>query len=109
MTLEMFNGATPANLLTLKSGSVVLGEYHVPFLSGSAFMNNQETYIVGAGRVGGVTAVDPRGTFTFHAFSVGPTARQPPLDFNVLIIHLQIGADQYEVLLHVTTSILIGS
>jgi len=108
MTLEMVNGVTPGYLLTLKSGSVDLGEYHVPFLSGSAFMNQQETYIVGAGRVGGVTALSPTGTFTFRAFSVGPTVRHQPLDFSVLTIRLHIGADQYEVLLHVTTSIIVG-
>jgi len=109
MTLEMVNGATPGYLLTLKSGSVVLGDYKVPFLSGSALMNNQETYIIGAGMVGGATVLDPRGTFTFRAFSVSPTATQPPLDFNLLVIHLQVGADQYKVLLHVTTTIQIGS
>jgi hypothetical protein len=109
MTLEVVNGVTPGHLLTVKSGAVDLGKYHVPFLSGSAFMNNQETYIVGAGRVGGATALDPRGTFTFRAFSVGPTIRHSPLDFSVLIIHLQIGADRYEVLLQVTTSIIVGS
>jgi len=109
MTLEVVNGVTPGYLLTLKSGSVDLGEYHVPFLSGTAFMNAQETYIAGAGRVGGATALDPRGTFTFRAFSVGPAVRHQPLDFSFLVIRLHIGADQYEVLLHVTTSIIVGS
>jgi len=109
MTLEVVNGVAHGYLLSLKSGSVDLDGYQVPFLSGSAIMNSQETFIVGAGRVGGVTALGPTGTFTFRAFSVGPTVIQPPLDFNILTIHLHIGADQYGVLLHVTTSILVGS
>jgi hypothetical protein len=110
MTLAVVRGGDAAGyLLTLKSGSVNLGADHVPFLSGSAFMNNLETYITGSGKAAGsVSARTEAGTFTFHAFDLGPTARQPPLHFNVLLIHLQIGADQYLVLLKVTTSIIIG-
>jgi hypothetical protein len=110
MTLAVIRGGDAAGyLLKLKSGSVNLGSDHVPFLSGSAFMNNLETYIIGSGKVAGsIGARTEAGTFTFHAFDLGPTARQPPLHFNVLMIHLHIGADQYEVLLQVTTSIIVG-
>ncbi|HMD78651.1 MAG TPA: hypothetical protein VKF39_01555 [Nitrososphaerales archaeon] len=109
MTLEVVNGVTYGYLLTMKSGSVDLGSEHVTFLKGTAFMNNLETYIRGSGIAGGPTATDPRGTFTFSAFSLSPTVRGSPLDFNVLVVHLHIGAAQYEVLLHVTTSIIVGS
>ena len=111
MTLEVVNGGTSTGyLLTLKSGSVQLGTDLIPFQSGSAFMNTQETFIRGTGQTAGVTATGARagGTFSFGAFVIGPSARGlQPLDFTVLVIHIHIGADQYLVLLQVQTFVTV--
>lgn len=112
MTLQVGAADTTGYVLTLTSGSVNLAAENVPFLKGSAFMNSAETFIRGFGIVAPSTVISKSigGTFTFEAFPIGPSVRNlPPLDFQFLIIHLHLGADQYLVLLHVTTAVTIGS
>lgn len=110
MTLQVGAAGPPGYVLTLSSGSVNLSGEHVPFLTGSAYMNSAETFIRGFGIVAPSTVSNKNigGTFTFDAFPIGPSVRNlPPLDFQFLVIHLHLGAAQYLVLLHVTTAVTV--
>lgn len=67
----------------------------------TAFMNFYQTFIFGTGTVQG-------GTFAFQAFSFAPSVLPiHPLDFNILMIHLNVGGHYYFVLLHVKTLVVL--
>jgi len=79
--------------LTLSSGSLALGNTTVSLTGGSAVMGIGQANLVGSGTLSG-------GSMIYHA-----TARPSLLgNYNILSIDLQMGGQEYLVLLQVTSS-----
>jgi hypothetical protein len=81
----------------ITAGAVSLGTVTYSITGGSALMT--QGFIKGVGTVEG-------GSFTFTAFSVTPTAVGTPYSYNLLVMNIHVGGNNYLVLLHVRTTIV---
>jgi hypothetical protein len=97
MTLTPVANAASVSNVRITAGALSLGTVTYSITGGSAVMTNG--FIRGAGSVEG-------GSFTFTAFSSGPTALGNPYSYSLLTMQVHVGGNYYLVLLHVTTTIV---
>ena len=97
MTITPIANAASVYNAKVTAGAVSLGTVTYSLTGGSAMVT--QGFIRGVGTVGG-------GTFTFTAFSVGPTALGSPYSYNLLLMQIHVGGNYYLVLLHVTTTVV---
>lgn len=97
MTITPIANAASVYNAKVTAGAVSLGTATYSITGGSAVVTRW--FIRGVGTVEG-------GTFTFTAFSVGPTALGNPYSYTILTMQIHVGGNSYLVLLHVTTTIV---
>jgi hypothetical protein len=97
MTIAPMANAASVYDAKVTAGAVSLGTTTYSITGGSAVMT--QGFIKGVGTVEG-------GSFTFTAFSSGPTPLGGLFSYNLLMMNIHVGGNDYLVLLHVTTTII---